>query len=309
MSVRELVVLGTASQVPTRRRNHNGYFLRWDSHGFLFDPGEGTQRQMIHFGVTASSITDVLITHFHGDHCLGFASLVQRIALDEVPHEVAVHYPASGQVFYDRLRKASIFRDVSKLAPNPIEESGTIAENSAWTLEAAALDHSVECFGYRLTEPDQWNLDAEALRERGLRGPDIGRLKTQGSVETPSGVVRREDVGEKRRGQRFAFVMDTRMCDGAFELAKDVDMLVCESTYLDEHEKDAHKNGHLTAKQAATIARESNAGQLVLTHLSQRYKETEPFLEEARPIHENTVVVEDGDTVPMPKRREGRGVG
>ena len=74
MSHRELVVLGSASQVPTRHRNHNGYLVRWDGHGLLFDPGEGTQRQMTTFGVPSSAINRVLVTHFHGDHCLGLVS-------------------------------------------------------------------------------------------------------------------------------------------------------------------------------------------------------------------------------------------
>ena len=90
MSVRELVVLGTSSQVPTRLRNHNGYFLRWDAEGILFDPGEGTQRQMAHAGVAATDLTRMCITHFHGDHCLGVPGVVQRLSLDRVAHRTAV---------------------------------------------------------------------------------------------------------------------------------------------------------------------------------------------------------------------------
>jgi ribonuclease BN (tRNA processing enzyme) len=71
VTVRELVVLGTASQAPTRTRNHNGYLLRWDGEGLLFDPGEGTQRQMLLAGVPSSAVTHLCISHFHGDHCLG----------------------------------------------------------------------------------------------------------------------------------------------------------------------------------------------------------------------------------------------
>src|SRR5690606_35127956 len=88
MSVRELVVLGTASQVPTRHRAHNGYLLRWDGAGFLFDPGEGTQRQLLLAGVPSSEITHICVTHFHGDHCLGVPGIVQRMALDKVAHRV-----------------------------------------------------------------------------------------------------------------------------------------------------------------------------------------------------------------------------
>ncbi|MCA9638625.1 MAG: MBL fold metallo-hydrolase, partial [Myxococcales bacterium] len=146
MSARELVVLGTASQVPTRYRNHNGYFLRWDAEGILFDPGEGTQRQMIVPGVTASMITRICITHFHGDHCLGLAGISQRISLDRVPHEIDVHYPRSGQKYYERLRRSSIYHDVSKIRPCPIEGPGPVWRSKDLTLSVAQLDHGVDTY-------------------------------------------------------------------------------------------------------------------------------------------------------------------
>ena len=102
MSNRELVVLGTASQAPTRSRNHNGYFLRWDDEGLLFDPGEGTQRQMLFAGITASQITRICITHFHGDHCLGLPGVLARMSLDRVPHTVEVSYPAGSREVFGR---------------------------------------------------------------------------------------------------------------------------------------------------------------------------------------------------------------
>src|SRR3954465_3286877 len=111
MSARELIVLGTASQAPTRYRNHNGYLLRWDGHGVLFDSGEGTQRQLLLAGVAASRIDDICITHFHGDHCLGLPGMLQRVSLDRVAHPVRLRYPAGGQEYVDRLRRAAIFDD------------------------------------------------------------------------------------------------------------------------------------------------------------------------------------------------------
>src|SRR3954451_25001314 len=120
MSSREIFLLGTASQVPTRQRNHHGAFLRWDELGILIDPGEGTQRQMAHAGLAASQITHVFITHFHGDHCLGLASIIQRISLDRVAHPVEVFYPESGQRFFERLRHASIYYDQSEIIPRPV---------------------------------------------------------------------------------------------------------------------------------------------------------------------------------------------
>lgn len=310
MSVRELVVLGTSSQVPTRHRNHNGYFLRWDGHGLLFDPGEGTQRQMVHAGVTATSITRILVTHFHGDHCLGLASMVQRISLDGVPHRVPIHYPASGQHFYERLRHASSFHDVAKTDACPIEDEGKIGGDAELTVFARRLDHTIECFGFRIEEPDTWNVDAASLRAAGVVGADVGRLKRDGTITTADGsTVNLSDHATERPGQKMAFIMDTRLCDAAFDLAAGVDLLVCESTYLESEATEAKSHAHLTAKQAARIAHESGARRLVLTHFSQRYRNVEPFVTEASEIHDDVVAAVDGARVPVPDRISGKNDG
>lgn len=302
MSARELIALGTSSQVPTRYRNHNGYLLRWDEHGLLFDPGEGTQRQMIYAEVTVTQVTKICITHFHGDHCLGLAGISQRISLDRVPHEIGVFFPRSGRKFYDRLRRASIYHDVSHIEPYPIGGPGTIWEHEDLTLSVARLDHAVETYGYRLQERDGRTMLPDKLAEAGVKGRAIKELIQKGSLEVDGRTVRLEDVSVPKPGQSMAFVMDTRMCDGAFELAEGVDLLVCESTYLSSEEREARNHGHLTARQAATIAKEAGARRLVLTHFSQRYGSLKPFLAEARELHHDVVAVRDGDRVPVPKR-------
>jgi len=303
MSKRELVVLGTSSQVPTRHRNHNGYFLRWDDEGFLFDPGEGTQRQMTTFGVSASAVTQVLISHFHGDHCLGLASLVQRISLDQVPHRVKIHYPASGEEFFQRLRWASIYHDQAKLDPMPIKGSGLIAETGQLRVIAEALDHTVDCFGFRIEEKDSWNLNPEKLSDLGLQGPELGKLKEQGKLEVNGRTVQIEEVAVRRPGQSMAFVMDTRVCTAASSLARGVDLMLCESTFLESEVEEAREFGHLTARQAATIARDAGVKQLVLSHFSQRYAELEAFVEEAKAVHKQVVAVQDGDRIPLTRVR------
>ncbi|MCA8942673.1 MAG: ribonuclease Z, partial [Planctomycetes bacterium] len=111
------------------------------------------------------------------------------------------------------------------------------------------------------------------------------------------------EFGRERRGQSVAFIMDTRMCDAAFELARGVDLLICESTYLESEAREAHANAHLTAKQAARIAHEAGARRLVLTHFSQRYHDVEPFVAEAREVHDDVVAAEDGLRIPVPAKR------
>src|SRR5919206_2468753 len=115
MSARSFIALGTASQVPTRYRNHNGYLLRWDDEGLLFDPGEGTQRQMTLAGVPSSAVNRLCLTHFHGDHCLGVPGIIQRLSLDRMAHPVVAHYPASGAAFFARLRHAAAFHETAEL--------------------------------------------------------------------------------------------------------------------------------------------------------------------------------------------------
>ncbi|MEV6328907.1 ribonuclease Z [Streptomyces sp. NPDC051909] len=304
MSVRELVVLGTASQVPTRHRNHNGYLLRWDGTGILFDPGEGTQRQMLRAGVAAHDLNRICVTHFHGDHSLGLAGVIQRINLDQVPHPVTAHYPASGQHFFERLRYATAYRETVKLAEAPVVADGPLAVTDTYTLEARRLSHPVESYGYRLVEPDGRRLLPERLAAHGIKGPDVGRLQREGVLDGAFGGVTLEDVSEVRRGQRFAFVMDTRLCDGVHALAEGADMLVIESTFLDEDARLAADHGHLTAGQAAAVARDAGVRHLVLTHFSQRYADPAEFERQARAagFTGELSIAQDLMRVPVPKR-------
>ncbi|WDZ93663.1 ribonuclease Z [Nocardiopsis sp. HUAS JQ3] len=307
MSVRELVVLGTSSAVPTRRRNHNGYFLRWDTHGVLFDPGEGTQRQMRLAGLAATDITRVCVTHFHGDHCLGLPGTIQRIARDRVPHTVRVAYPADGERHWRRLRHATAFHDTDVVLPQPVGGTGSCPLGEPdLRVTALPLRHSTTAYGYRLAEPDGWRMLPERLAAHGVRGPMVGELQRRGSVTTAQGRrVELADCARPRRGQVMAFVMDTAECEEAVELARGADMLVIESTYLDTEEHLARSYGHLTARQAGRVAARAGARTLVLTHISERYEEHDDarFLAEAAAEFDGPVTLaQDLQRLPVPPR-------
>jgi len=305
VSSRELAVLGTASQAPTRRRNHNGYLLLWDDEGLLFDPGEGTQRQMLFAGVTASRITRICVTHFHGDHCLGLPGVLQRLSLDRVPHAVDAYYPAQHRDVFARLRRSSLFHDVLELRERPVEAAGTVLQAAAFRLEAQPLSHSVAAVGYRLVEPDGRRMLPGRLAAFGVTGPDIGLLQRDGRLVIGDRVVTIDEVSEPRHGQRFAFIMDTRLCDGAFALAEGADMLVCESTFADTEAALAQEYGHLTARQAGRIAAESGARLLVLTHFSQRYErgDEQQLADQAAEAFGGPVVLaHDLERIPVPSR-------
>jgi ribonuclease Z len=310
VSQRELLVLGTASQVPTRTRNHNGYLLHWDREALLFDPGEGTQRQMLLAGAAAGRLTRILVSHFHGDHCLGLPGVIQRINLDRPPHGYAAYYPASGQRYFDRLRGAAAFHETIPAEPHPVEGASAAlpAPGAPFALRAHRLSHPVESYGYRLDEPDGRRMLPERLAARGIAGPDIGRLQREGRVSTPDGgTVALDEVSEPRPGQSFAFLMDTRLCEGAEALADGVDMLVAEATFLESEADLAEQYGHLTAAQAARLAARAGVRHLVLTHFSQRYQDTEGHLAEARAHFDGELTLAgDLDRIALPARRPGK---
>ena len=306
--MRELIILGTASQVPTRTRNHNGYFLRWDEDAFLFDPGEGTQRQMTLAGVAAGDITRICVTHFHGDHCFGLPGVFSRLALDQVAHPVHCHFPGSGAALFDRLcwmwpeYRQRILREQPAFG----ERAVLAAEGTApfGRLEAVRLSHGVDSYGYRITEPDGRRMLPGKLAEAGVRGPRISELQREGRVENEAGeVVTLDEVSVPRPGQVFAFVMDTRLCDGVYELAANADMLVIESTFLTAEAALAAEHGHMTARQAASVAEQCGVRTLVLTHFSQRYTDLGRFEREAREVYTGELhVAEDLMRIPFPKR-------
>lgn len=293
--MREFVVLGTASQVPTRTRNHNGYVLHWDGEGLLFDPGEGTQRQMIQASVSASRITRICITHVHGDHCFGLPGVLSRMALDGVDHPVHLHFPASGE---DMIRAlVAVASPGVDLRLHPHGGAGAIAEG----VEVRPLLHRIETYGYRVVEPEGRSLLPERLAAAGITGSDIGRLQRDGNL----GAVRLEDVSVPRPAQSFAFVMDTAPCDGAEELAAGADLLVAESTFSDDDGGLAAQYRHLTAGQAGALAATAEAGMLILTHFSSRYPDVGMLAEQARARSGGAAVVaaNDLDRVPFPKRQ------
>ena len=312
---RELVVLGTASQVPTARRNHNGYVLRWDDLAILFDPGEGTQRQLVLAGVSAPSIDRICVTHAHGDHCLGLPGVLLKRAVDQATRPVTLHYPEQSRAEIAVLRRAGLPAGAppAPCVEAPVDaggEPGLVATDAAgrWRLLAAALDHRAPAVGYRLQEADGVRMLPERLAASGVTGPDVGRLQREGRLTVTGGdgrerVVRLEDVSVPRRGQVVAFVMDTRPCAAADALAEGADLLVAESTYLHRDAALAEAYGHLTARQAGELAARAGARRLVLTHFSRRYGDDgEIFAREAREVFRDVVAVDDLDVVSVPAR-------
>lgn len=302
---RQLVVLGTASQAPTRQRNHNGYLLRWDALGILLDPGEGTQRQLLRAGERTAPISHIAITHRHGDHVLGLTGVLARMALEQRRAPVVLIHPADATSTVDHLL-ALVTADPPLQVDRrvlPDDRPSTIALDAAGTvLEALPLEHRVPALGYRVVEPDTRRVVPGLLAATGLSGPVVGRLLAEGSVVVDGRTVTAEQVTAARHGQSVGFAMDTRTCPAVTAVLRGTDLGVLEATFQDGDEDLAERYGHLTADQAGRHAAEAGTRRLVLTHFSQRYPDAAGYAAQAGRHHPDVVVAEDLQRIDVPPR-------
>lgn len=301
MSVRDIVILGSSSQQPTRYRNHGAYLVRWNDEGLLFDPGEGTQRQFIFANVAPTVVTRIFISHFHGDHCLGLGSMLMRLNLDKVTHPIHCYYPASGKKYFDRLRYGTSYYETINVVEHPVSKPGLVEDDGRFRIEATLLEHGIDNLGWRITEPDTRKFDQSKLEKHHIRGPRVRELINNGEITVEGHTIKLEDVSWIRPGDSIAVVIDTRYCQNAIDIAQNARLLLSESTYMQEHQQLAYDHMHLTAPQAATIAKKANARQLILTHFSARYLNLKDMEAEAKAIFPNTSMAEDFKIFPFPK--------
>jgi ribonuclease Z len=300
VSIRDLTILGCSSQQPTRSRNHGAYLLRWNDEGLLFDPGEGTQRQFIFANIAPTCVNRIFVSHFHGDHCLGLGSMLMRLNLDKVTHPIHCYYPASGKVYFDRLRYGSIYHETIQVVEHPMKPGG-IEDDSTFHIEAFRLEHGADNLGWRIQENPSRKFDKQKLKELNIEGPLVRNLERDGKITIQGKTINIDEVSHIRTGDVFAVVIDTLPCTGALHTAKGAKMLLCEATYLEEHAHLAEKYLHMTAKQAAELAKQAGVDTLILTHFSARYQNLDGFLKEARAIFPNTFVADDLKTFAFPK--------
>jgi ribonuclease Z len=301
MSVRDIVILGCSSQQPTRKRNHGAYLVRWNDEGLLFDPGEGTQRQFIFANIAPPVVNRIFISHFHGDHCLGLGSMFMRLNLDKVKHPIHCYYPKSGKKNFDYLRYGCVYHENIEIVEHPISKSGVAEDDGKFLIEAKFLKHGIDNLGWRIKEADSVKFKRELLKKYNIKGPLVRELEEKKVLRVDGKEVRLEDVSYIRKGDSLAVIIDTRKCKEAYSLAKGVKVLICESTYLERDGDLAKKYMHMTAKEAASLAKEAGVEILVLTHFSARYRDMKEFEREAGEIFPNVVIAEDFKKIPFPR--------
>jgi ribonuclease Z len=295
----KLTILGTASQLPTRTRNQNGYFLEGFLRGILFDPGEGTQRQFTLAGISPAKVHRIFISHFHGDHCLGLPGMMQRLSLMEVPQKVRIYYPREGEKHMQALCNASKYTRRIDFDIRPLGD-GVVEDTGSYRIEAYALKHSTPVLGYRFIRKARWRFDRKKLDSEGLEGQRVGELERKGSIFHRGKKVTREELSYRTKEKVFAYALDTGECPNLVPLIRNADGLLMEATYLDSREQAlADEVMHMTAERAAVYARDNNVKKLILTHYSERYKDVGKYQKAVEKVFKNTHIAHDLDVLQI----------
>ena len=288
----EITFLGTGCMQPTKARNHSGILLTSGGENILLDCGEGIQRQMKIAGIRPAKITRLLISHWHGDHVLGIPGLMSSMGADKPSLVLKIYGPTGTRKYLQNLFKSFAAKKIIDYEVKEIK-SDIFFKNDDFELEAQPLKHSVACLGFSFKEKDKRKIKIDAAGRLGLEGPILGKLQQGKNVSYKGKKIKANDVSYVVEGKKISYIADTVPCEGAEKLAKNADVLISEGTHLDEIKEKTEKYMHLTVKQAALIASENNAKKLVITHLSQRYKEPSEALAEAKTYFNNVIVAED----------------
>ncbi len=292
--------LGTSGAVPTADRNPSAIFVAREGEGLLFDAAEGTQRQMMRFG-TGFSVSQLFVTHCHGDHVLGIPGLLQTMAFNDREEPLTISTPHGTRQTISSLVNALGNRPSFPVHITEVGDGDVPYRAEEYEVRAFATDHDTRSVGYALVEDDRkGRFDRERAEELGVPvGPKFSQLHEGRSVTLDDGTVVEPDqvVGDPRPGRSIVYTGDTRPTAATVAAADEPDLLIHDATFADDRADRAAKTAHSTARQAAEIASRTGADRLALMHISSRYAGyTDDHERQAREVFGGEVFVpDDGD--------------
>jgi ribonuclease Z len=288
--------LGTVSGIPSKERSHPAIVLEYfgeKKDTLLFDCGEGTQKQLMLSGISFMDINKIFITHWHADHFAGLIGLIQTMNLEKRKNELKIFGPEAEKFVSDIVDLGYFglrFPVTAINVPFEGEEIVKIDEAEEYEIYSIPVLHTVPSVAYCFKEKDKWSIDVEKLRQLGLRrGSWLKKLKKYGAVSVKGKNIKLEEVAKVKKGLKVVYTGDTKPCDNVIKIARDSDLLIHDSTFLEEEEGKAHAD----VKQAAQVAKAAEVKQLILTHISRRYTDASVLEKAAKKVFPNTRVAYD----------------
>ena len=303
--------LGTSAARPTVERNVSAMALVREGETLLFECGEGTQRQMMRYGVSFA-LSEIFFTHFHADHFLGVIGLLRTLGLQARTEPILLYGPKGAKKVLAQAIQLGVERvpfevDVREVKGGDVIEQRATSnvQREAYDIHVFATEHGGGSVGYALRERERpGRFDPDKARAAGVpEGWLWGKLQKGETVELADGrkVSAEGIVGAKRPGRVVVFTGDTRPCAGVVDAAQGADLLIHEATFGEEEKERAKETGHSTAREAAQVALAAKARRLVLSHVSARYSiSADELVKEAREVFKETVVAKDGMTIEVP---------
>ncbi|HKE90088.1 MAG TPA: ribonuclease Z [Gemmatimonadales bacterium] len=299
-----LTFLGTSAARPTVERNVSSLALAREGETLLFDCGEGTQRQMMRYGVSFA-LSEIFFTHFHADHFLGMIGLVRTLGLQGREEPLRLYGPRGAKQVLNNALLLGVERVPFGVEIHEVKPGGVIGQRDGYSLTAFATDHGAGSIGYALVESERYGkFDPEKARALGIpEGPLWGKLQRGETIELADGrkVTADSVVGPRRPGRKVVITGDTAPCASVVDAAAGADLLVHEATFGEEEKDRAKETFHSTAREAAQVAKAAKVRKLVLTHLSARYSiSADELVKEAKEVFADVAAAKDGMVVDVP---------
>lgn len=296
----EVTILGINAALPARNRHMTAQFVQVGNTYMLIDCAEGTQYQLNNFKLKAHKIEHIFISHLHADHYLGLPGLLASFSLQNRTRPLHIYAPALLKEFLDTNKKISggyEFPFPIHFHAHPEEEHVLLLENNHVEVYTLPLEHRVFCRGFLVKEKlGLRKLFPEKLPE-GLPYSEYNKLKMGENVEFEGNIIAYEEVTEPpSKPSSYAFCSDTGYSENLLQYITGIDVLYHEATFSDADEARAIETGHSTARQAATLGKKAEAKQVILGHFSIRYANLDDLAKEAKEVHDNIDLGEEGKT-------------